>query len=587
MALVHLRPPYASGGTGERTHFSATGIGIEAFVVLVVAAALGGLITVGRDWASPLVEVTPVDLSLAALPKYTLFSLSRGVLAYLFSLVFTIVYGTIAARSHRAERVMIPVLDVLQSIPVLSFMPGLVVALVSVFPRWNVGLELACVLAIFTGQVWNMTFSYHASLRAIPSEQREVARLFRFRRWKLITGLELPSAMIGLVWNSMMSMAGGWFFLTIVESFSIGTKSYRLPGLGSYMASAVTAGDGRAMAGAIVAMVLMIVTLDQVVWRPIVAWAERFKNEETAAAEKPTSWAYDLLRRSWLVDWLQRRRHAARSRVPATANADAALPVGVTEPAAEARSPTRIGFAIVVAAFASLALWGGWKLVLLLAPVPPGDWLHIARCLGLTGLRVVAALAIGLVWTVPVGIAIGRSPKLSHALQPVIQVAASFPAPMLFPLIAPALLGLGAGGDAVAVVLMLLGTQWYILFNVAAGATSVPQDLREAAAAFRVVGMKRFVVLYLAAVFPSLVTGVVTAAGGAWNASIVAEAVDYGRGRVAVDGIGSLIAEAFVSGNSSRLAAATVSLSVTLVLVNRFVWKRLYRIADGRFAMNR
>jgi NitT/TauT family transport system permease protein len=589
MALVRLRPPHAPRGGDDRQRFSAAGIGIEVFVVIVVAAALGGLITVGRDWASPLVEVTPVDLSLAALPKYTLFSLSRGLLAYAFSLVFTIVYGTIAARSHRAERVMIPVLDVLQSIPVLSFLPGLVVALVTLFPRWNIGLELSCVLAIFTGQVWNMTFSYHASLRAIPTEQREVARLFRFGRWKLITGLELPSAMIGLVWNSMMSMAGGWFFLTIVESFSTGSKSYRLPGLGSYMASAVLAGDGRAMAGAIVAMVLMILALDQLVWRPIVAWAERFKNEETAAAEKPTSWAYDLLRRSWLVAWLRRRRHDAADRLlrsgrgagrgPAAAQTLAPPP----EPRAFPRSVT-IGISAILAV---LAAWGGWKLLVLLEPVAPQSWLHIAKCLGLTGLRVIAALAIGLVWTVPVGIAIGRSPRLSHALQPVIQVAASFPAPMLFPLIAPALIGIGAGGDAVAVVLMLLGTQWYILFNVAAGATSVPQDLREAAAAFRVVGMKRFVVLYLAAVFPSLVTGLVTAAGGAWNASIVAEAVDYGRGRVAVDGIGSLIADAFVAADSSMLAASTVSLSVTLVLVNRFVWKRLYRVADARFAMNR
>jgi NitT/TauT family transport system permease protein len=587
VALIRLRPPHDAGGPEAAPRITAGALGVETFVVLVVLCLIGALIAVGRDWASPLVEVSPIELSLWALPKYTMLSLSRGLIAYGLSLAFTIVYGTAAARSRRAERVMIPVLDVLQSIPVLSFIPGLVVGLVALFPHWNVGLELASILAIFTGQVWNMTFSYHASLRAIPTEQREVARLHRFGRWKLVTGLELPSAMIGLVWNSMMSMAGGWFFLTIIESFTIGQKSYRLPGLGSYMATAVDAGNHGAMVAAILAMILMIVAVDQLVWRPVLVWAERFKNEETAAGKRPTSWVYDSLRQSRIVTWMRRRRRVAAERMPSdAAPAGRGAADAGAMPVRRGRVARVLRVAVLIAAAAGVA-WGGWKLVSLLAPVGPAQWLHIAKCLTFTGLRVLAGLVVGLLWAVPVGIAIGRSPRLSRALQPLIQIAASFPAPMLYPVIVPALLSIGIGGNAIAVALMLMGTQWYILFNVAGGAVSVPGDLREAAAAFRLSGMRRFVVLYLAAVFPFLLTGVITAVGGAWNASIVAEAVDYGKDRLEVEGIGSLIANAFAADNVSLLAAATVSLSVTLVLVNRFVWKPLHRVADSRFALNR
>jgi NitT/TauT family transport system permease protein len=581
MALIRVRAPHDVGGAGAAARATAGAVGVEAFVVAMAVASLGALIAVGHDWASPLVKAVPIDLSYAALPKYTLFTLTRGVIAFLLSLTFTIAYGTIAARSLRAERVMIPVLDVLQSIPVLSFIPGFVIALEALFPRWNLGLEIACVLMIFTGQVWNMTFSYHASLRAIPAEQREVARLFRFSPRRLITGLELPSAMIGLVWNSMMSMAGGWFFITIIESFKIGETQYCLPGLGSYMHKATEARDHGAMAAGIVAMILMIVVVDQVAWRPVIVWAERFKNEETASAEKPSSWAYDLLHRSRLVAWLRKDRRSVAPPAPVVADVAGQAP-------ARRRSAARALYALAATLCAVGAAWGAWRLVLLLEPVAAADWVRVAGCLGKTALRVLATVVVGLLIAVPAGIAIGRSPRLSRTLQPVIQVCASFPAPMLYGIVVPAMLVVGAPNDAIVVTLMLLGATWYILFNVAGGAGAVPQDLREAAAAFRLVGMRRFVVLYLAAVFPMLLTGVITAAGGAWNASIVAEAVEYERGRtLVVDGIGSLIARAVDAKDYATLAAATVSLAVLLVLVNRFVWKPLHRIADERFSLNR
>jgi NitT/TauT family transport system permease protein len=343
------------------------------------------------------------------------------------------------------------------------------------------------------------------------------------------------------------------------------------------MAAAIETGDGRAIAGGVVAMVLMIVLVDRLLWRPLLAWAERFKQEETGAAERPTSFVYDLIRRSRLLarvrSWLRRKGDAGTS---------VERPGGA--PSVVARRLLARAAAVVAAA---LVAWGGFHLAVLLLGLDGPDWRRIASSLGFTALRVLAAVALGALWAVPVGIAIGRSPRAARFLQPLVQVAASFPAPMLFPLIAPALAAAGVGGNTVAVALMLLTTQWYILFNVVAGAAAVPHDLREVAAVFGLRRPARFVLLYLGAVFPYLVTGVVTAAGGAWNASIVAEAVHYRGGEMTVRGVGSLIASSFDRGDDALLAAATVSLAAFLVVVNRFGWRRLYRLADARFAMNR
>jgi NitT/TauT family transport system permease protein len=575
--MVFVRARALLEGRGKGSGKGEASAWVDVMVLLLFGAVLASFIAAGREWARPLARAVEIDTSFAALPKYTLFSLCRGLLAYLLSLGFTLVYGTMAAHSRRAERVLIPVLDVLQSIPVLSFVPGLVLGLVALFPGSNTGLELACVLAIFTSQVWNMTFSYHASLRAIPKELNEVARLHGFGFRKRLLNLEIPSAMIGLVWNSMMSMAGGWFFLTVVESFRLGGEPYRLPGLGSYMAAAIEAGDGRAIAGGVVAMVLMIVLVDRLLWRPLIAWAERFKQEETAAAERPSSFVYDLVRRSRLLarirPWLRRKGDAGTS-----------VERGGGAPGVAAR---KVLARVAALAAAVLVLWGCFHLAFLLLGLGLADWIRIARALGFTALRVLAAVTLAALWTVPVGIAIGRSPRAARFLEPLIQVTASFPAPMLFPLVAPALAAAGVGGNTVAIALMVLTTQWYILFNVVAGAAAVPHDLREVAAAFGLRRLARFALLYLGAVFPFLVTGVVTAAGGAWNASIVAEAVHYRGGRMTVEGIGALIASSFDEGDDAILAAATVALSAFLVVVNRYGWRRLYRVADERFAMNR
>ncbi len=553
---------------------------IDLVLLLAVAALIGGVMGLARRWNAPLRPTFGIDLSPSALPRYTAYSLARGLIAYGLSLAFTLAYGTVAAHNRRAERVMIPLIDILQGIPVLGFLPGLVLGLVALFPHSNVGLELASIVMVFTGQVWNMTFSFYGSLRGIPSDFRDVARISGFGWWKTFRTLELPSAMIGLLWNSMMSMAGGWFFLTVTESFTLGSRDFRLPGIGAYMAVAIDRGDRRAMAWAIVAMIVMIVAVDQLVWRPALAWAQKFKVEETAAAEVPRSLLLDLLGRSRMVGWLGQKARSLFARM-----SQPEVFSGTRQPA-RARVARFGGWAVAVAALL-LAAWGGAHLVVLVIAVPAREWAVLAGALGLTFLRTTGTLVLGSLWAVPVGVWIGISPRRARFFQQPVQVAASFPAPMLYPLVTLALLAAGVPFSWGCVALMLLGAQWYILFNVLAGASAMPQDLREAADTYGLGGWSRWRTLYLPAVFPHLVTGLITAAGGAWNASIVAEYVRFGGRTLVAPGLGSLITQASESANFPLLAAGVLTMSLALVALNRTVWRRLYRLADERFSLNR
>lgn len=559
---------------------------IDLLIVVGLAAVIAGVVALARRWTAPLRPTVDIDLSLWALPGYTLLSLARGVAAYLLSLAFTLVYGSVAAHHRVAERVMIPVLDILQGIPVLGFLPGLVLGMVALFPGSNVGLELACVVMIFTGQVWNMTFSFYGSLRAIPLELREAARVYRFGWWKTFSALEVPAAMIGLVWNSMMSMAGGWFFLTVNEAFTLGSHDFRLPGIGSYMSVAIDHGDVRAMAAATVAMIVMIVVVDQLVWRPALAWAQKFKLEDTEADETASSWVLDLLRRSRAVAWSRRqgaRLLAGLAPGPAATVAGAAA----AEPTSGTRPAPRLLGAAAGLGVAALALFGAGHLLAMLHTLSAGEWRHLATALGLTFLRTYAALALGALWTVPVGIWIGLSPARTRILQPIIQVAAAFPAPMIFPLVTLAILAAGIPFSWGCVALMLLGSQWYILFNVLAGAGAMPHDLREVAAVCGLGRWARWRTLYLPAIVPYLVTGLITAAGGAWNASIVAEYVRYRGETLVAPGLGSLITTATAAGNFPLLAAGVLTMSLGIVAINRTVWRRLGRYADARYSLNR
>ncbi len=575
-------------------------VGVDAIIVVVLAALAAGVSALARRWTAPMRPIVEIDLSPWALPQYTLLSLARGTAAYLLSLLFTVTYGGVAAYNRRAERVMIPLLDVLQGIPVLGFLPGLVLGMVALFPRSNVGLELACIIMIFTGQVWNMTFSFYGSLRTIPAELREVARVHRFGWWKRFHTLEVPSAAIGLVWNSMMSMAGGWFFLTVTEAFTLGDHDFRLPGVGSYMSVAIDQGNVPAMLAAIVAMVAMIVAVDQIVWRPVIAWAQKFKMEETEAAGAPESWMLDLLRRSRLLAWMRERTRERMSRSATSGTAQVAGagagPDGWTAAARIApAAPNGVWRRTVLAimgwsatvAFAALAAWGAIHLLWLIRQVALHQWVTIVRALALTFLRTSAAVIIGALWTVPVGIWIGLSPRLARFFQPIIQVTAAFPAPMLFPLVTAALLALGSNFSWGCVALMLLGAQWYLLFNVLAGAMAIPQDLRETVSVYGLRGWAAWRTLYLPGVFPQLVTGLITAAGGAWNASIVSEYLRYRGTTLVAPGLGSLITEATAAGDFPLLAAGVLTMALALVVLNRMLWKRLYRLADTRFSLNR
>ena len=555
---------------------------IDVLLLLGLAALIGGVAAFARRWHAPLRPTVEIDLSAWALPGYTALSLGRGIAAYILSLLFTLIYGTIAAHSRRAERIMIPVIDILQGIPVLGFLPGLVLGLVALFPHSNVGLELASVVMIFTGQVWNMTFSFYGSLRGIPTDFRDVARINGFGWWKTFRTLELPVSTIGLLWNSMMSMAGGWFFLTVTEAFTLGDRDFRLPGIGSYMAVAIDKGDRRAMAYAVVAMIVMIVTVDQLVWRPALVWAQKFKVEETAAAEAPRSFVLDLLRRSRIPGWF---RHQAGRLFRVTARQQELR--GTADAEATRRLLVRLAGWTVAGGALLFAAWGAVHLVRLVTTLRWHDWLKLAGALGLTFSRTTGAIAVGALWAVPVGVWIGISPRRSRLLQQPIQVAAAFPAPMLYPLVTMALLAAHIPFSWGCVALMLLGAQWYILFNVLAGASAMPQDLREAADTYGLGGWTRWRTLYLPAIFPNLVTGLITAAGGAWNASIVAEYVRYGGRTLVAPGLGSLITQASEGANFALLAAGVLTMSFALVVLNRTVWRRLYRVADERFSLNR
>jgi NitT/TauT family transport system permease protein len=553
---------------------------------LVLVAGMGGAIygltQLAREWTGAPRPAVEIDLGIGALPGYALLSLSRGLAAYVLSLLFTLAYGYWAARDRYAEHVLIPALDILQSIPVLGFMPGLVLGLVAAFPGSNVGLELAAVIMIFTGQAWNMTFSFYHSLKSIPPDLTEVATLNRFSWWQRFRWVELPFSAIGLVWNSMMSMAGGWFFLMISEAFVLGDKDFRLPGLGSYMSVAVAHGDGGAMLAAVIAMALMIVAVDQLLWRPVVVWAQKFRVEESGQAEAMESWFLDFLRRSEVLPWISRvARRAAKSAAPAPRTRSLRPPRARPRPFAPA-----ISLALFVFSVALLG-WGAFGLLRLLRQVPVRAWAGIGGAASLTLGRVLTATAIGTLWTVPAGLAIGLSPRLSRILQPVVQVVASFPAPMLFPAVVAVLTAAGVGLGWGSILLMLLGTQWYILFNVIAGATAIPADLREAARIYRVGILQRFRELYFPAVFPYLVTGWVTAAGGAWNASIVSEYMSF-RGQVlAANGLGARISVAAARGEFAVLAAAITVMAAMVALFNRLVWRRLHGVAEGRFSLSR
>ena len=546
----------------------------------LLAALIYALVTVVHEWNGPLQQVPEIHLEARYLPLYTLFSLSRGVIAYGVSFLFTMVYGYAMARVSGAERVMLPVLDILQSIPVLGFLPGFVLGLVYLFPHQNIGLEIASVLMIFTGQVWNMTFSFYSSLKSVPPDLVAVARLARMSWWERFFRLDLSFAATGLLWNSMMSMAGGWFFLMVSEAFVLGEHDFRLPGLGSYMSLAIERGNGRAQLLGVLAMLGMIVFVDQVVWRPLVAWSHKFTDEDSTSASG--SWFWEQIRRSRILRAGTLLWESCQRRIKPSAVAPV---VPATVPGAGAARAGWWAKRLLVATIGGAVFFGAVKYVHLLLTLPGSEWLHLLGSTATTFLRVVIAVALASLWTIPVGVMIGRHPRWARVLQPVIQMAASFPAPMIFPVVVGAMLAFGTGLGISSVVLLLLGTQWYILFNVIAGSSAIPRELWEVSRLSRFSWPQRWQQLILPAVFPSLLTGWITAMGGAWNASIVAEYMKYHGQTLMTTGLGAAISQATERGDFHLLGAAVGIMAVTVVGFNRLVWRPLSHQAQTRFTL--
>jgi NitT/TauT family transport system permease protein len=540
-----------------------------------------GVLVVGRTWLGPFTPQVEISRTPLALAAYAGYSLLRITIAYALSLAFTLVYGYVAAYNPRAERFMIPLLDVLQSIPVLSFLPGVMMAMVALFPGRQIGVEAGAILLIFTGQVWNMAFSFYASLKSIPKEMREAAKVYGFSWWQRFIEMELPFAAIGLVWNSMMSVAGGWFFLMACEMFVLGWRDFRLPGLGSYLQTAASAGDTRSILSGVATMVAVIVLLDQFVWRPVIAWAEKFKVEQVESSDVPRSWVLDLIRHSRSL--AQIRKKTVR---PLSERIMLYFSRVRSSDAAESTSPWKIWLTrvLAVALLAGIS-YGVVRVVVILAGLQKAEMQEAALGLGATFLRVNLTLLLGALWTIPAGVVIGFNPRLARIAQPLAQIAASVPATALFPVVLLLLIRVGGGLGIGSIVLLLLGTQWYILFNVIAGAIAIPTDLKECCSVFCMTGIQRWKRLILPGIFPYLVTGMVTASGGAWNASIVAEYFHFKGHIYTTVGLGATISQATDSGNFHLLLAATMMMAATVVTINRLVWRRLYALAETRYRL--
>jgi NitT/TauT family transport system permease protein len=549
------------------------GVALAIFYVVVEAA---------RTWFGPFQPSVEISRDPIDLPLYAGYSLLRITAAYILSLIFTLVYGYVAAYNVKAEKFMIPLLDVLQSIPVLSFLPGVMLAMVALFPGRQLGVEMGAILLIFTGQVWNMAFSFYASLKSIPREMREAAAIYRFNWWQRFVQMELPFATIGLVWNSMMSVAGGWFFLMACEQFVLGSRDFRLPGLGSYLQKASSEGDTPAILYGLITMIGVIVLLDQLVWRPVIAWAEKFKNEQVESGTAPQSWVLNLLQRSRAMAHF--RKKAIRPTREALMTHFARKH---TETAKVEEMPAwkiwmlRLLLVVLVAAIGFATV----RVVMMLTGLNRGELRDLGTGLLATFFRVNIALLIGALWTIPAGVAIGFSPKLARVAQPLAQIAASVPATALFPVVLLLLIQIGGGLGVGSIVLLLLGTQWYILFNVIAGAIAIPTDLKEAAFIFRITDWNRWRKLILPGIFPYLVTGLVTASGGAWNASIVAEYFHFKGQIYSTTGLGATISQATDGGNFNMLLAATILMAGAVVTINRLVWRKMYGLAETRFKL--
>ncbi len=553
-------------------------------IALALLAALAVLVVHGaREMSLPLSRLhsTPIVLDPARLPEYALRTTLRIFAAIFASLAFTFAVATAAAKSRKAALIIVPMLDILQSVPVLGFLTFTLTFFMGLFPTRELGVELAAIFLIFTAQAWNMTFSFYQSLRTLPGDLDEVARQFGLSPWRRFIRLELPFAAPALVWNTMISMSASWFFVVYSEAITLGGTTVTLPGIGSWLALAIQRRDVGAVAWAVGAMGVVIVLYDQLLFRPIVAWADRFRFEQTASQDEPRSWFFEVLRRTRVFRRLRRAVAALLAAAPRPALPRLALPrIGG---AAAARWLDRLWPWLIAGA----ALTAAWMVARYVGATLGWRDALTALSLGLITLtRVLVLIALAsLVW-VPIGVWLGLRPRWSQAIQPVAQFLAAFPANILFPIAVIAILAWKLDPDVWLSPLIILGTQWYILFNVVAGTSALSNDLKEAAGVFGLRSWQRWRDLILPGIFPYYVTGALTASGGSWNASIVAELVSWGHTRLEARGLGAYIAKATGAGDYPRVALGIAVMSVLVVALNRVLWRPLYALAERHFRLD-
>jgi NitT/TauT family transport system permease protein len=556
----------------------------DLVALILVIGAMVLIVYGGEQTALPLsaLDVSPVSLDPVHLPVYALRTTMRMLLAIVCSIIFTFIYASLAAKSRRAEMVLIPLLDILQSVPILGFLTFTVVFFLNLFPGKVFGAELACVFAIFTSQAWNMTFSMYQSIRNVPKDLEEASQSFHLSGWQRFWRLDVPFAMPGLIWNTMMSMSGGWFFVVASEAITVGNTTVTLPGIGSYVALGIQKQNLPAIGYAILTMLLVIIAYDQLLFRPVVAWADKFRFEQTASVAAPTSWMLDLFRRTRALRALTYPFAALNK---AVSNLHIPLP-DFLRTSARVGPPSRLVDAAWIALIAASTSYAAWRAYhYLSASLGPAD---IASAVGygfITLLRVVVLIALAtLVW-VPVGVWIGLRPKLAERIQPLAQFLAAFPANLAFPVFVVIIVRYGLSPNIWLSPLMILGTQWYILFNVIAGASAFPSDLREAAGSFHLRGWRWWVKVILPGIFPYYITGAITASGGSWNASIVAEVASWGDTHLTASGLGAYIATATEAGDFPRVVLGIAVMCILVTLFNRLLWRPLYAFAERRLRL--
>ena len=529
-------------------------------------------------------QTEPISLDAANLPEYALRTTLRMLAAMFASIVFTLIYGTLAAKSRRAGQLLVPILDILQSVPVLGYISFTVTFFLALFPGRVLGAEFAAIFAIFTSQAWNMTFSFYQSLRTVPNDLKEVSQNLRLSGWQKFWKLEVPFSMPGMIWNMMMSMSGGWFFVVASEAITVGDKTVTLPGVGSYLAMAISHKDLTAVGWVILTMTVVIVIYDQFLFRPLVAWADKFRLEDTMSQAAPESWVLNLIQRTRVIQQLLRPfgkllKKLARMRL------NISLPRAIHT---ESHSGVSRGLDLLWGTCITLLVaYVCWRLYSFISSeVGLGETFKVVGLGFITLIRVTLLIALASVIWVPLGVLIGLRPRLAEMIQPVAQFLAAFPANLLFPVFVVFIVHFKLNPDIWLSPLIVLGTQWYILFNVVAGASAFPNDFREAATNFHIKGWQWWRQVMLPGIFPYYITGAITASGGAWNASIVSEMVSWGDDKLAAHGLGAYIAQMTAAGDFPKILLGICVMSLFVVLFNRLLWRPLYAIAENKLRLN-